>query len=151
MPGWIIEWFASEQLTQLFWIITLAGSPFWLMMILLPGKPMARRLCSPFLAPSLLSIGLIYLYYQLWQLGLPSAPSGLDYSDQAAVAAHPLVLLILWLQVQTLNLFLGETLFVDACKRKIAIPIELALCWLLGPVGLIVYGLRLMLTKPFKR
>lgn len=151
MPGWIIEWFASEQLTQLFWIITLAGAPFWLMMILLPGKPMTRRLCSPFLAPPLFTLGLIYLYFQLWDLGLPSAPTGLDYSEQAAVAGHPLVLLILWLHAQILNLFLGETIFADARKRKMRIPIEVALCWIFGPVGLLVYGLRLLAVKPFGR
>jgi len=151
MPAWIIEWFASEQLTRLYWIITLAGAPFWLLMILLPGKAYTRKFCSPFLAPPLFSIGLVYLYVQLWDLGLPSAPAGLAYSDQAEVAAHPIVLLIIWLHLQILNLFLGESIFADARKRKMAIPLELLLCWFFGPLGLLVYGLRLAIMAPFRR
>lgn len=147
MPSWMIEFFAGETLTRLFWVITLAGAPFWALMIFLPGKPMTRHLCSPFFAPPLFAIGLLYLYYQLWTLGLPDAPTGLDYSDQAAVAAHPIVFLILWLHAQILNLFLGESLFVEARKRKMRIPVELLLCWLFGPVGLLVFGIRLLLTK----
>lgn len=150
MPGWIIEWFASEQLTRLFWLITLAGAPFWLLMIFLPGKPVTRGLCSPFLAPSLFSLGLVYLYVQLWDLGLPGAPSGLGYRDQADVASHPMVMLILWLHLQILNLFLGETLFADARKRKLRIPVELIICWLFGPLGLLAYGARIAVMKPFK-
>ncbi|GHB97990.1 ABA4-like family protein [Cerasicoccus arenae] len=151
MPNWFIEWYASEALTQLFWIITLAGAPFWLMMILLPSNPHTRRLCSPFLAPPLFSLGLIYLYYQLWTVGLPDAPTGLTYSDQASVATHPVVLLILWLHTQILNLFLGETLFADARRHKLAIPVELIFCWFFGPIGLLAYGLRLLVTKPFRK
>ncbi|MEO0794336.1 MAG: abscisic acid-deficient protein Aba4 family protein [Verrucomicrobiota bacterium] len=151
MPGWIIEWFASEALTQLFWIITLAGLPFWLMMIVFPRKPFTRKLCSPLLAPVVMTIGVLYLYWQLWDLGIPDAPTGINYSDQAAVATHPIVLLILWLKIQTLNLFLGESLFIDANKRKILIPVELILCWLFGPIGLLTYALRIAVTAPFKR
>lgn len=151
MPGWLIEWFADKELTRLYWIITLAGAPFWLMMLLAPGKAYTKRLCSPLLAPPLFALGLLYLYYQLWSLGLPNAPTGLGYQDQAAVAGHPIVLLILWMHAQILNLFLGETLFADARKRKMRIPVELGLCWLFGPVGLLVYGLRLALAKAFGR
>ncbi|WP_309398511.1 ABA4-like family protein [Cerasicoccus maritimus] len=143
----MIELFAEETLTQLFWIITLAGAPFWGLMIFLPGKPYTRHLCTPYLAPPIFALGLIYLYYQLWSVGLPDAPTGLDYSDQAAVATHPLVLLILWSHAQILNLFLGESIYIDARKRKWSIPVELVLCWLLGPIGLLVYALRLMLAK----
>ncbi|MGE9296339.1 MAG: ABA4-like family protein [Puniceicoccales bacterium] len=151
MPGWLIEWFADETLTQLFWIISLAGAPFWALMIAAPRKKLTRHLCSPFVGPVILGAGLTYLYAQLWELGLPAAPSELDYSAGAAIAGHPIVLLIMWLHIQTLNLFLGESIFADAQRKRIAVPVELILCWALGPVGLLVYAARLVLTAPMRK
>jgi len=151
MPGWLIEWFASDTLNQLFWIITLAASPFWLMMIIAPGKRFTRDLCSPLIGPVILSCGVAYLWYLLWELGPPAPPAGIEYSHSASVVDHPIVLLILWLHVQTLNLFLGESIYADARRRKMWIGLELILCWAAGPIGLLVYAARLVITMPIRK
>jgi len=149
MPGWLIEWFANDTLNQLFWIISLAGSPFWVLMLFAPRQKLTRHLCSPLVGPVILGGGLIYLYAQLWELGLPAAPTAMAYQESARLVDHPIVLLILWLHVQALNLFLGEWIYADAQRRKKWVPLELLLCWVFGPVGLIVYTARLAITAPF--
>lgn len=150
MPGWTIELLAGEKLNRAFWIIMLMPVPVWLMVIVLPGQRWVRHIAHPFLFPVLMLIPLFYLYRELWLLGGIVWPGGIGYSEASNVVVHPIGFLILWCQVQTLHLFLGLVVFQDACKRGLQIPGELIACWVLGPVGLLVYLLRLLIGRLFR-
>lgn len=145
MPAWLIEAFASALLTRAFWFATLMTVPAWLGMVFLPKQDWVRRLCHPLVAPVCYALVWGYLCYQAWTLGLPE-PTGTSFSENRDLAAHPMVFLAGWTQLQVLHLFLGCWIYRDALKRQWSVPAELLGCWLFGPLGLIFYALRVALT-----
>lgn len=150
VPGWIIELFGSKQLTQAFWLTCAVTLPFWLGMLLLPQQRWVRRICSPWGGP-ILGIGLLfYFYFLLVTLGAPALPEGVAFSESKAVAEHPLVFLVIWCQINVLHLLLGTFIFREANRNQMRVPVELILCWLLGPIGWFVFTLRLGARKALK-
>lgn len=141
MPGWLIETFASAELTRALWFVTLMTSPVWVLMIFWGGAKPVKAFCRPLIAPVLYVLVWGYLCYQAWELGLPS-PTGVGFQENRDLAAHPMVFLALWSQVQVLHLFLGTWIYQDALKRRWPAPAELLACWLFGPLGLFIYALR---------
>ncbi|MEM8550091.1 MAG: abscisic acid-deficient protein Aba4 family protein, partial [Verrucomicrobiota bacterium] len=95
----------------------------------------------------LMVIPLVYLYREAWLVGGVAWPGGVGYTEARDIVIHPLGFLILWCQVQALHLLLGTVVYQDALKRGMRIPLELLACWLLGPLGLLVYVLRLLILK----
>jgi len=150
MPAWLIETFGSAQLNRVFWSLALMTAPAWLGMLLFPSRRWAARLFHPLFLPSLYALGVVYLYWETWQLGTPRL-SSIEHSAARAFVAHPLVFLVLFAKVQVLNLFLGCALFREARSQGLRIPGELVLCWLLGPVGLLAFALRSLLARALKR
>jgi hypothetical protein len=144
MPAWLIEIFAEARLTLLFWVTTLLPVPLWLLMIFMPRAPATRLLANPFWYPLLLCPAVAFLYYLLLTVSLPEVPDGLRFADARALLAHPIVFLIVWTKLQVLHLFLGATLYHHANRQGLRTPVVLLLTWLTGPVGLLVYALRLL-------
>ncbi|QYY36143.1 abscisic acid-deficient protein Aba4 family protein [Ruficoccus sp. ZRK36] len=147
MPGWTIELLAGERLTRGFWLILAMPVPFWLAVIFFPSSQVVRRICHPMVAPTILLIPLLYLYYQTWELGGMVWPGGIGYTEAQSVVLHPMGFLILWCQLQIMHLFLGLVLFQHACRVGLRIPGELIACWVLGPIGLLVYLVRLLIKR----
>lgn len=150
MPAWLIETFASVMLTRVFWFVTLMTAPVWIAMIFFPKKSLVRAVCQPLGAPLAFVFVWAYLCYQAWTLGLPS-PGGTSFKESRDLATHPMVFLAGWCQFQVLQVFLGTWVYQDALKRKIAAPAELLACWIFGPLGLLIYAIRLLLGRVAKK
>jgi len=139
----MIELFGGAQISRAFWTMNLVVLPFWAAMIFFPRQRWVEWLCHPFLAPAVLGVVYLYVVYLLVTVtGVPPL-SGLEVRALRDFVNHPLVFLVVWAHYLAVDLFLGMVLYRDACRRKMWIPIELILCWILGPVGLLAYVLRL--------
>lgn len=148
----MIETFGKTELNQAFWLVLLMTAPVWLLMLFFPSKSWTRVLANPFLFPVLLLGVLGYLYYLLWQLGVPSIPQNVQFEASRNFVQHPIVWLIAFCKLQILNLFLGTVLFREAHRMGMRmIPLELLTCWFFGPLGLLVFILHLLLRLAFKR
>lgn len=141
MPAWLIETFASVMLTRVFWFVTLMTVPVWIGMIFFPKKDIVRSVCRPLGAPLAFVFVWGYLCYKAWVLGLPT-PTGTSFTENRDLAAHPMVFLAGWCQLQVLQVFLGTWVYQDSLRRKLFVPAELLACWIFGPLGLLFYGLR---------
>lgn len=143
MPVWIIEFLGNAQLNRAFWILNLMVLPFWVVMIAGVRDRWALWLCHPFLVPAVL--GLVYLYAVYILVTMTGVPplAGLEVSAMRNFINHPLVFLVIWTHYLAVDLFLGMSIYQDAMRRRIRAPVELLLCWVLGPVGLLAYVIRL--------
>ena len=143
MSTWLIEAFAAAALTRAFWGVTLMALPVWAVLLFAPRGKLARKLSrQPFWIPSVYGIVLLFLYFQAWEVGLPSLPGGTSYSDSKAFLVHPLILLTVWCKLQILQLFAGLCIHREALRLKTVAPAELVLTWFFGPLGLLVFSLR---------
>lgn len=147
MPGWTIELLAGERITRAFWIILALPAPFWLAVIFFPSARAVRHICQPLVAPTILVFALLYLYYQAWDLGGFVWPGGIGYTEAQSVVLHPMGFLILWCQIQIMHLFLGLVIYQHASRLGLRIPVELIVCWVLGPVGLLAYLGRMLVYR----
>jgi hypothetical protein len=147
MPVWVVELFGEGQINRAFWTMNAVVMPFWVLMICLPNRKWVQQISNPFLVPTLL--GGIYLYaiYLLVTVTGVPALAGLEVRALRNFINHPLVFLVIWAHYLAVDLFLGMSLFRDATRRKIWIPLELLLCWVFGPLGLVAYSLRLCWMK----
>lgn len=141
MPGWLIDWFGSRLLNDTFWLLTLAPLPAWCALVFFPNHRWTKRLASPFLAPPLLGLVYFYLVWKLTTLGSPT-PGAATMRGVRGYLGHPVVFLVLWAHLQTANLFVGTVLLEDARRRRLSIPLELALCWLFAPAAVVFYAVR---------
>jgi hypothetical protein len=143
MPVWVIELFGNAELNRAFWMMNFAVMPFWALMIFLPRQRWVQTLSNPFFVPVL--FGLVYLYAIYLLVNITGVPplAGLEVRAMRKFVDHPLVFLVVWAHYLAVDLFLGMTIFQDATRRKILVPLELLLCWVLGPLGLLAYVLRL--------
>ncbi len=151
MPAWIIEMFAEEDLTLMWWVITCMPLPVWVLMIVLPHGNLTRKLANPFFYPLLLCPVVAFLYHLLIDVGIPSMPQGWRFTQSKEFITHPLVLMIFWAKLQIMHLFLGITLYRDARQRKMLIPVTLIVAWFSGPLALMLYALRLILHKAINK
>jgi len=143
MPVWMIESFGSRDLNHLFWLITLLPVPFWLAMLGAPRARLTARLANPWIVPGLFGLLTLALLYKLAELGI-HAPEGVAYREAKSVLHHPLVFLTLWNTAQAMNLFAGMVIYNEGGRST---RLALLLTWLLGPVGVLTYGLQQMLTR----
>lgn len=151
MPAWLIDLFGSRQLNQTFWALTIAPLPVWIALVFFPQRTLARALAWPWLVPPLLGVAYLFLIWQAWQMGPPRLPADAAARSARAFLFHPIVFLVLWAHLQMANLFVGVALLRDARRRRCAIPVELALCWLFAPVAVVGYTVRLLLRSVWTR
>lgn len=143
MPVWLIELFGSAQLNRAFWTMNLMVLPFWTAMIMFPRHAWVQRISHPFFVPAVLGAIYVYAIYLLVTMtGVPPL-AGLEVKAMRDFVNHPLVFLVVWAHYLAVDLFLGMVIYRDATKQKILVPVELLLCWVLGPLGLMAYVLRL--------
>ncbi len=146
----LLETFGAGRLSRGFWMLTGMTAPLWLAMLLFPRSRWVRRLAHPFLVPALLSAVVVYLLFVLADVGWPDTPR-FHYDGIKSLSGHPVVFLVLYAAYQTLTLFAGTVIFMEARKRKLHVPIELILTWLTGPIGILAFGARLTLAWCLKR
>ena len=147
MPAWLLKSFGNEQLTLLFWVVTLLPMPLWGMMVGFPRHRATHLLASALRYPMLLFPGLIYLYSLSLRIGMPVALSGWQYSEVEKFLTHPIIFITIWAQLQLLHLILGIVIYRDAEGRGLRVPVSLLSTLAGGPVGLGVYALRLLVHR----
>ncbi len=155
MPGWLIDLFGSRQLNETFWALTLAPLPIWIGLVFFPQRTLTRTVAWPWVVMPLLALAYVVLLWKAWVVGLPHLPDSTAARSTRQFLFHPLVFLVLWAHIQMSNLFVGITLLQTARRRRLAIPGELALCWLFAPLAVVLFVVRVIvhhfLARPRRR
>lgn len=148
MPVWMIEYFGSQQLDEVFWLLLFMTAPGWLAMLLAPSHPAVRRLASPFFLPLLYLPVLVYLAVIFHDRALlPPPPTGADFRAFRGLVIHPIAVLIVLCQVQIAFLAIGTLIYQKACQLRIRAPLEILLAWFTGPLALAPFAIRLLLQR----
>ena len=148
MPIWIIELFGASDLHATFMTITLMTAPFWIAMIGFPSAPYLRYIAQPWLVVPLFTVILLSLIWKLYHMAsLPEIKSIADYESVRNFVNHPISFLILFCNLQIINLFMGVMIYQKAMRSGFRAPVELTLCWFLGALALIPFGIRLIVRR----
>jgi len=151
MPTWLIDLFGSRQLNEAFWLLTLLPLPIWVALVFFPRHRVTKAMAWPGFMPPILALCYLYLFWKAWTFGLPRVPVDVAARSTRVFLFHPLVFLVLWAHLQMANLLIAQLLLIDARARRLAIPVELALCWLLAPVAVLIYGVRRLVRFGLKQ
>lgn len=148
MPIWLIELFGARDLDAAFLVIALMTAPFWIAMIAFPGAPYLRQVAQPWLVVPLFTSVLVVLLWKSYQSAvLPDIVSTASYDAAITFAQHPIAFLVLFCNFQIINLFMGVMIYQKAMRCGFRAPVELTLCWLLGALALIPFGIRLIVRR----
>ncbi|MDQ8205276.1 abscisic acid-deficient protein Aba4 family protein [Pelagicoccus sp. SDUM812003] len=147
MKVWLVEFFGSRELNYLFWVATLATTPFWLLMLFWPKSRAARWLCQLWVGPPLLGVFYLYLLYLADDLtGLPVL-DGVEMKSVRRYWAHPILFIALWMHRLAVDLFVGIWIARFGRARNWEVRGELVLVWLAGPIGMLVFAGRYWLAR----
>lgn len=117
-------------------------------MIGLPSAPYMRQIAQPWLVVPLFTVILIVLLKKSYHAGsMPEIISILDYGSARNFANHPIAFLILFCNLQIVNLFMGVMIYQKAMRCGFRAPLELLLCWFLGAIALIPFCIRLIVRR----
>lgn len=123
----------------IFSICNTAVLPGWLLLVVLPRWKWTARLITSVVIPSLL--GLVYLYLVVTQFGKTAGGFG-SLSEVQQLFQNPAMLLAGWIHYLAFDLFIGSWEVRDAQRlglnHLLVIPC-LALTFLFGPIGLMLY------------
>lgn len=123
----------------IFSICNTAVLPGWLLLVVLPRWKWTARLISSVMIPVLL--GLVYLYLVITQFGKTAGGFG-SLSEVQQLFQNPAMLLAGWIHYLAFDLFIGSWEVRDAQRlglnHLLVIPC-LALTFLFGPIGLLLY------------
>lgn len=148
MPIWLIEIFGAEDLDAAFLLITLMTAPFWIAMIAFPHAPYLKRVAQPWLVVPLYTLVLVVLIWKAYQASvMPVLLKGASYDAAQSFAQHPIAFLVLFCNLQIINLFMGVMMYQKAMRSGFRAPVELILCWFLGALALVPFGIRLLLRR----
>ena len=148
MPIWFIEFFGAGDLDATFMVIALMTAPFWIAMIGLPSAPYLRQVAHPWLIVPLFALILLVLIWKSYHVAsLLEITSMANYESARNFANHPIAFLILFCNLQIINLFLGVMIYQKAMRSGFRAPVELSLCWFLGALALIPFGIRLIVRR----
>ena len=148
MPIWLIEIFAAKDLDAAFLWIALMTAPLWIAMIAFPDWPQLRHLAQPWVVVPLFSFVLVLLLLKSYQANaLPALFVEANYQSAQSFVRHPITFLVLFCNLQIINLFVGVMIYQKALKSGFRAPFELTLCWFLGALALIPFGLRLLFRR----
>lgn len=151
MPIWLIEFFGARDLEAAFLVIALMTAPCWIAMIVFPQAPYLRRIAQPWLVVPLFTVVLLLLLWKSYQASLlPEAVPSANYGGARDLARHPIVFLVLFCNLQIINLFMGVMIYQKATRSGFRAPVELTLCWFLGALALIPFGIRLAVRRQAK-
>lgn len=142
MTVWLVEYFGNKELNTLFWIATASSAPFWMLMLFAPRSQATAVICRLWLAPPLLGVFYLYLFYLANDVtGLPRL-DGVEMKSVRRFWAHPILFIALWMHRLAMDLFVGIWISRFARFRSWDVRIELLLVWLLGPIGVMVFAAR---------
>ena len=148
MPIWLIEIFGARDLDAAFLVIALMTAPFWIAMIFFPNMRYLRQLAQPWLVVPLFATMLLVLLWKSYHAAaLPEVVASASYDAARAFANHPIAFLVLFCNLQIINLFMGVMMYQKAMRSGFRAPVELTLCWFLGAVALIPFGIRLLVRR----
>ncbi len=148
MPIWLIEIFGANDLDAAFLVIALMTAPFWIAMIAFPQARYLRQCAQPWLVVPLFSAVLIVLLWKSYHAAaLPEVVTTASYDAARSFARHPIAFLVLFCNLQIMNLFVGVMMYQKAMKSGFRAPVELTLCWFLGALALIPFGIRLIVRR----
>ncbi|WPJ95081.1 abscisic acid-deficient protein Aba4 family protein [Coraliomargarita algicola] len=148
MPIWLIELVGARDLDAAFLLITLMTAPCWIAMIVFPQARYVRRLAQPWIVVPLYTVVLVLLMWKSYQAALlPEVVSTASYEAARSFAKHPIAFLVLFCNLQIINLFMGVMIYQKAMRSGFRAPVELTLCCFLGALALIPFSLRLMLRR----
>ena len=148
MPIWLIELFGAGDLDTTFMVITLMTAPIWVVMIGFPSAPYLRQVAQPWLVVPLFTVILLVLLWKSYHAAsLPEIISTVNYESARDFANHPIAFLILFCNLQIINLFLGVMIYQKAMRSGFLAPVELTLCWFLGALALIPFSIRLIVRR----
>jgi hypothetical protein len=148
MPIWIIELFGARDLNVTFLVIALMTAPLWVGMIAFPQAACIKHLAHPWLIVPLYTLVLLLIVWKSSQSEiLPEPVLTANYQSAQNFAQHPVVFLVLFCNLQIINLFMGVIIYQKAMRSGFTAPVELTLCWFLGAVALLPFALRLILRK----
>lgn len=147
----LIEIFGAASLDQAVLYLLLMTAPVWLGMLLFPHRRTVVVLANPLVAPLLY---LPVLFYIVWtareQSLLPALTVAADYRSTSQFVRHPVVFLSLLCKLQILNLMVGTLIYQRARSSGMRAPVEIVIAWGTGPVALLPFVLRLLLTRRWK-
>ncbi len=148
MPIWLIELFRAQDLDAAFLVIALMTAPFWITMIALPEMRYLRRVAQPWLVVPLFVSVLIVLLWKSYEAGaLPEVVAPTCYDAARVFTNHPIAFLVFFCNLQIINLFMGIMMYQKAMRCGFRAPVELTLCWFLGALALIPFGVRLIVRR----
>jgi Ca2+/Na+ antiporter len=148
MPIWLIEVFGARDLDAAFLVIALMTVPLWIAMIAFPGMRHLRRIAQPWLVVPLFTAVLVLLLWKSYHAAaMPERFPTASYEGAQSFARHPIAFLVLFCNLQIINLFMGVMMYQKAMKSGFRAPVELTLCWFLGALALIPFGIRLILRR----
>ena len=132
----------------LYYVVTGAVMPGWLLLILTPRWRWTARLIGPVVIPALLAA--VYVYILI--VHMPGAPGGFgSLREVRRFFDTPELLLAGWVHYLAFDLFVGSWEVRDAARRGIAhawVAPCLVLTCLFGPLGLLLYlAVRVTVTR----
>lgn len=131
----------------IFSICNTAVLPGWLLLAILPRWKWTARLITSVIIPALL--GLVYLYLIVTQFGKAEGGFG-SLAQVQQLFQNPAMLLAGWIHYLAFDLFIGSWEVRDAQRlglnHLLVIP-GLALTFLFGPIGLVLYFLIRLAAK----
>jgi hypothetical protein len=117
-------------------------------MIVFAGARYVRRLAQPWIVVPLFTVVLLVLLWKSYQSAvLPEVVTGANYDAARSFVQHPIAFLVLFCNLQIINLFMGVMIYQKAMRSGFRAPVELTLCWFLGALALIPFGIRLILRR----
>lgn len=128
------------NLETVFSIVNTLVLPQWLLMIFAPNWRWTQKLANSYLIPLLLAI--VYAYYiftglgdlDFWAFSTLAGVMKLFTIEQGVLAG--------WIHYLCFDLVTGSWIFKDSLARgnnRVAIGICLMFCFMLGPIGLLLY------------
>ncbi len=148
MPIWLIELFAARDLDAAFLLIALMTAPFWIAMIAFPDSKFLRRIAQPWLLAPIFALVLLVLLWKSYQAAVfPDLISRASYDAALSFARHPVAFLVIFCNLQIINLFMGVMMYQKSVRCGFRAPVELTLCWFLGALALIPFAIRLILRR----
>jgi len=152
MPIWLIEVFGGRDLDLAFLVIALMTAPFWVAMIAFPSLRYLRQSAQPWLVVPVYSAVLVALLWKSYHAAAwPEMVSSASYDGARVFARHPIAFLVLFCNLQIINLFMGIMIYQKAMRSGFRAPVELTLCWFLGALALIPFSIRLIARRQVTR
>ncbi len=137
------------NVSQLFDLSNLFVLPFWLLMILLPGWGVTRRVMASFV-PFVLLAGLyVYLFVKTLDsesaqaLANPTLEAVTTFLGEETAAATG------WTHFLVMDLFVGRWIYLEGQRTGVWTVHSLALCLFAGPMGLLCHILTRWISTAF--